>query len=63
LPSGSSVLVHARTALGSINSEFSSVHVVSDSKGRVANGRVGRGAPARLSIQTMGGSIDLNHGT
>jgi Putative adhesin len=63
LPSDSSVLVHARTPFGSINSEFSSVRVVSDSKGRVANGRVGRGAPARLSIQTMGGSIDLNHGT
>jgi hypothetical protein len=63
LPSGSSVLVNARTPLGSINSSFSSVHVVSDSHGRVANGRVGRGAPARLSIQTKGGSIDLNHGT
>jgi hypothetical protein len=63
LPRGSSVLVDARTPLGSINSEFSSVHVVSDSHGRVANGRMGRGAPARLSIQTMGGSIDLNHGT
>jgi len=63
LPSGSSVLVHARTPFGSINSGFSSVHVVSDSKGRVAKGRVGRGAPARLSIRTMGGSIDLNHGT
>jgi hypothetical protein len=63
LPSGSSVLVHARTPFGSINSGFSSVHVVSGSKGRVANGRVGRGAPARLGIQTMRGSIDLNHGT
>jgi hypothetical protein len=63
LPRGSSVLVDARTPLGSINSEFSSVHVVSDSEGRVANGRVGRGAPARLSIKTMGGSIDLNRGT
>jgi hypothetical protein len=63
LPSGSSALVDARTPLGSINSGFSSVHVVSDSDGRVANGRVGRGASARLSIQTTGGSIDLNHGT
>jgi Putative adhesin len=63
LPSRSSVLVDARTPHGSINSEFSTVHVVPHSAGRVANGRVGRGAPARLSIRTMGGSIDLNHGT
>jgi hypothetical protein len=63
LPRGSSVLVGARTADGSINSEFSSVHVVPGAKGRVANGRVGRDAPARLSMQTMSGSIDLNHGT
>jgi hypothetical protein len=63
LPRDSSVLVDARTPHGSINSEFSSVHVVSDAKGRVASGRVGRDAPARLSIQTMSGSIDLNHGT
>jgi hypothetical protein len=63
LPSGSSVLVDARTPLGSINSEFSSVHVVSAAKGRVANGRVGQGTQARLSIQTMSGSIDLNQRT
>jgi hypothetical protein len=63
LPSGSSLLVDARTALGSISSEFASVHVVPDSKGRVANGRVGRGALAQLSIRTMGGSIDLGQGT
>jgi hypothetical protein len=66
LPNVSSVLVNARTPHGSINSEFSAVHVVSDAEGRVASGRIGRGArgsPARLSIQTMGGSIDLNHGT
>jgi hypothetical protein len=63
LPSRSSVLVHARTRFGSINSEFSSVRVVSHSVGRFADGRVGRGVPARLTIQTTGGSIDLNHGT
>jgi hypothetical protein len=63
LPSDSSVVVAARTPFGSINSQFSSVHVVSNSDGRVADGRVGRGAPARLSIQTQGGSIALNHGT
>jgi hypothetical protein len=63
LPTGSSVLVDARTHFGSINSRFSSVHVSSDSGGRVANGSVGRRASARLSIQTMGGSIDLSHGT
>jgi hypothetical protein len=63
LPSNSSVVVDARTPLGSINSQFPSVHMVSNSDGRVANGRVGRGAPARLSIQTKGGSIALNHGT
>ncbi len=62
LPRGSSALVNARTALGSINSEFSSVRAASDSRGRAVNGRVGRGAPARLSIQTRGGSIDLNKG-
>jgi hypothetical protein len=63
LPSGSSVLVDARTPHGSINSGFSSVHVVSDAEGRVANGRIGRGARARLSIHTMDGSIDLTHGS
>ncbi len=63
LPSSSSVLVHARTASGSINSGFSTVHVVPGSKGQVASGRVGRDALARLRIQTQGGSIDLNHGT
>lgn len=62
LPSGSSVLVDARTPHGSINSQFSSVHVVSNSDGRIADGRVGRGASARLTIQTKGGSIALNHG-
>lgn len=62
LPKDSSVLVNARTPLGSINSQFSTVHVASSSDGRVANGRVGRGAPARLSIQTKGGTIALNHG-
>jgi len=61
LPKGSPVLVDARTRFGSINSGFSSVHVVSGSRGRVANGRIGRVALARLSIQTMGGSISLNH--
>jgi hypothetical protein len=63
LPNGSPVLVDARTRLGSINSEFSSVHAAPDPPGRAASGRVGRGAPARLSIQTTGGSIDLNRGT
>lgn len=63
LPSGSSVLVDARTPLGSINSGFRSVHVVPDAKGKVAKGRVGQGAQARLSIQTMSGSIDLNQRT
>lgn len=62
LSRGSSVLVSARTPLGSINSQFPSVHVVSNSDGRVAAGRVGRGAPGRLSIETKGGSIALNHG-
>jgi hypothetical protein len=63
LPIGSSVLVDARTPFGSITSQLASVHVVSDSEGRVASGRIGRGASARLSIQTMRGSIDLNRGT
>lgn len=62
LPKDSSVLVDARTPFGSITSQFPSVHVVSDSKGRVAYGRVGRDA-ARLSMRTRHGSIDLNHGT
>lgn len=63
LPGSSSVFVDARARSGSINSEFSSVHVVSNSAGLVAKGRVGRDAPARLSIQTVSGSIDLNRGT
>jgi len=63
LPAGSSVLVDARTRSGSINSEFPPVHVVTDPPGRVARGRLGRGAPARLSIQSMAGSIDLSRGT
>jgi hypothetical protein len=63
LPKGSSVLVDARTPFGSINSQFSSVRIASDSKMRVAHGRVGRDASARLIMRTMHGSIDLNHGT
>jgi hypothetical protein len=62
LPSRSSVLVDARTPHGSINSEFSTVRVGSNSDGRVAAGRLGRAAPARLRIHTMGGSISLNRG-
>ncbi|HUB40687.1 MAG TPA: hypothetical protein VMA72_17715 [Streptosporangiaceae bacterium] len=62
LPSRSSVLVDARTPHGSINSGFSSVRVGADSDGRIAVGRFGRGAPARLRIHTMGGSISLNRG-
>jgi hypothetical protein len=62
LPGASSVLVDARARSGSINSEFSSVPVGTDSRGRVANGRVGRDASARLTIQTMSGSINLNRG-
>jgi hypothetical protein len=62
LPRDSSAFVHARTPLGSINSEFPSLHVVSDSGGRVADGRIGRGAAAHLSIEATGGSIDLNRG-
>src|SRR5215471_19218342 len=60
LPGASSVLLDARTRSGSINSGFPSVRVVSDSDGRVAHGRVGRGAQAHLTIQTTGGSIDLH---
>jgi hypothetical protein len=62
LPRDSSVLVYARTPLGSINSEFPSLRVVANSDGRVADGRVGRGAAAHLSIDSAGGSIDLNRG-
>jgi hypothetical protein len=62
LPGSSSILLDARTRSGSINSGFPSVHVVPDSGGRTAHGRVGRGALAHLSIQTMGGSIDLHQG-
>jgi hypothetical protein len=62
LPRSSSVLVDARTPDGSINSDFASVHMASDAKDRVASGRIGRDAPARLSIQTKSGSINLNHG-
>jgi hypothetical protein len=60
LPSRSSVLVDARTPHGSISSEFPSVRVGADADGRLAEGRVGRSAPARLSIHSMGGSISLN---
>jgi len=62
LPGRSSVLVDARTPHGSINSEFPSVRMGTASDGRVADGRLGRGAPARLRIHTMGGSIRLNRG-
>jgi len=62
LPRRASVLVDARTPHGSINSGFSSVRVDSNSDGRVAQGRVGRGAPARLRVQTSGGSISLSQG-
>src|SRR5215469_3779096 len=60
LPSVSSVLVDARTRFGSLNSQFSSVQVVSSSTGRVAVGRVGRDAPAHLRLETDHGSIDIN---
>jgi DUF4097 and DUF4098 domain-containing protein YvlB len=60
VPRDSSLLVTARTPLGSINSQFPSVHVTSNSDGRVADGRVGQGAPGRLSIETKGGTIALN---
>jgi DUF4097 and DUF4098 domain-containing protein YvlB len=63
LPSHSSVQVDARTPFGSINSQFSSVRVVSSSTGRVAVGRVGRDAPAHLRLETAHGSIDLNRKT
>jgi len=62
LPSRSSVLVNARTPHGSINSQFSSLRAGSDSGGRVVDGRLGKGTPARLRVQTMGGSISLNRG-
>lgn len=63
LPGNSSVLVDARTTAGSISSQFPSVHVVPDRPGQAAHGRIGRDAPARLRIQTTGGSISLSHGT
>ncbi len=63
LARGSSAVVDARTPQGSINSGFPSLRVVSNSDGRVADGRIGRGAVARLNIETTGGSIDVNHGT
>jgi hypothetical protein len=61
LPRDSSVLVDARTPSGSINSEFPSVRVVSDSGGRRADGRIGPDPSAHLSIWTEGGSIGLTH--
>jgi hypothetical protein len=63
LPASSSVLVDARTPHGSINSKFSSVRAGRDADGQVADGRLGRGLPARLGVQTMGGSISLNQGS
>jgi hypothetical protein len=63
LPRAASILVDARTPDGSINSDFPAVHVAADAKGRMASGRVGRDAPARLSIQSKSGSINLSHGT
>jgi len=63
LPGGSSVLVDARARSGSINSGISSVRVVADPGGRVADGLVGRDTSARLSIATISGSIDLNRGS
>jgi hypothetical protein len=60
LPSGSSVLVDARTPAGSINSQFPALRVVSDPGGRVADGRIGRDPSAHLRIRTQGGSIDIN---
>lgn len=61
LPSGAPVVVDARTPAGSINSQFPSVRVISHTDGRVANGKIGRNASARLSIRTKGGSIGLGH--
>src|SRR5215472_10336416 len=56
LPKSSSVLVDAQTPHGSINSEFTSVRTGLNADGRVADGRIGQSAPARLRMQTMGGS-------
>lgn len=63
LPKSSSVVVDAQTPHGSINSEFSSVRTGLNADGQVADGRIGRSAPARLRMQTMGGSISLNRAT
>jgi DUF4097 and DUF4098 domain-containing protein YvlB len=63
LARGSSVLVDAWARSGSINSAFSSVRAATDPGGRVAHGQVGRAAAARLTIQTISGSINLNQGS
>ncbi len=60
LPSSSSFQIRASTDSGSIDSEFSTVSVLSgDGSGAVANGTVGSPPYAQISIQVSSGDIHL----
>lgn len=65
LPSNSAFALDARSASGSINSDFRGVAITLENGFTQARGTVGAGAGAgaHLSIQTAGGSIDLHQGS
>lgn len=61
LPSNSAFVLNARSASGSINSDFRGIAIAHENGFSQARGTVGAGA--HLTIQTAGGSIDLHQGT
>lgn len=65
LPSNSAFALDARSASGSINSDFRGIAVVHENGFSQARGTVGgsAGTGAHLIIQTAGGSIDLHQGS
>ena len=62
LPPSSAFVLAARTASGSINSDFRGVTIFHENGYSAARGAVGAAAHAQLTIQTAGGSIDLHQG-
>ena len=62
LPSSSAFVLLARTAGGSINSDFRGIAISHEGGTSQGRGTVGSAAHAHLTIHTAGGSIDLHLG-
>lgn len=62
LPPNSAFALRARTATGSINTDFPGVSIAHESSRMEARGAVGGAPRAPLTIQTLGGSIGLFRG-